>query len=90
MKLKPLTNKRMNRNQLLDKIEGIQYTNYTQFQGSNEADLHIREEIADLIEQECKAEVIGFLEWMASIQNGAGYTCTNEDFYNGFKEATKK
>jgi hypothetical protein len=79
----------MNREELLDKIEGIQYTNYTQFQGSNEADLHIREEIADLIEQEKKAEVIAFLEWMATMPNGIGYTCTNEDVYNDFKEVTK-
>lgn len=39
----------LNREDLMDKIEEIQLRNYRTFKGTNEADLMIREEIADLI-----------------------------------------
>ncbi len=39
----------MERHQLLDKIEQIQEANYSKFKGTNEAELHAREEITDLI-----------------------------------------
>jgi phage pi2 protein 07 len=42
----------MNRDQLLDKIEEITDKNYRTFRGTNEAELHTREELADLIEQQ--------------------------------------
>ena len=38
----------MDRSDLLDKIEEIQHKNYNFFRGTNEAELHTREEIADL------------------------------------------
>ena len=43
------TQKNMNRQDLLDKLQEIQDRNYNTFKGSNEADLMIREEIADLM-----------------------------------------
>lgn len=41
----------MKREEILDKIEAIQDKNYNEFNGSNEAELHIREDVADLIEE---------------------------------------
>ena len=40
----------MKREEILSKIEAIQDKNYNEFSGSNEAELHIREDVADLIE----------------------------------------
>ena len=45
----------MTREEILDKIEDIQDKNYNKFKGSNEAELHIREDVADLIEEMLKA-----------------------------------
>lgn len=41
----------MKREEILSKIEAIQERNYNEFKGSNEADLHIREDVADMIEE---------------------------------------
>lgn len=41
----------MERHKLIDKIWDIQTANEDKFMGGNEADLHTREEIADLIEE---------------------------------------
>lgn len=38
----------MERHELMAKLEEIQNSNYATFKGSNEADLHTREDIADL------------------------------------------
>lgn len=40
----------MKRDELMDAIQEIQDRNYNKFKGSNEAELHTREEIADLFE----------------------------------------
>jgi hypothetical protein len=42
----------MNREKLMEQIEEIQNRNYAKFKGSNEADLMVREEVADLFENE--------------------------------------
>lgn len=82
------TNNDMERHELLDKIEEITDRNYKTFRGTNEAELHTREEIADLIEQCKKDEVIRFMGyWFVS--NKEVDKLTNEKIYNRFKEATK-
>lgn len=45
----------MTREEILDKIEAIQERNYNEFKGSNEVELHIREDVADLIEEMLQA-----------------------------------
>jgi hypothetical protein len=76
----------MNREELLDKIEEITDKNYKTFRGTNEAELHTREEIADLIEQEKKAEVIAYMDYCFNLGVRAE---TAERWYEQFKEATK-
>jgi len=49
----------MNRSQLLDKIEEITDRNYRTFRGTNEAELHTREELADLM----RDELINYAKW---------------------------
>lgn len=67
----------MNRNELLDKIEIIQ-NNYL---GASQA-----KELADLIEQEKKAECIAFIRWdNTDVKNEF-----SESIYNDFKQATTK
>lgn len=41
----------MERHEILDKLEDIQTANYNRFVGTNESELHTREEIADFIEE---------------------------------------
>ena len=77
----------MNRNQLLDKIEEITDKNYRTFRGTNEAELHTREELADLIEQEKKAEVMDFLKWW--VKGTVFKNIDKQELYQQFKEATK-
>jgi ferritin len=68
----------MNREELLDKIEAIQNTSIGQSQTNK---------IADLIEQEKKAEVMDFLKWW--VKGTVFKNIDKQELYQQFKEATK-
>jgi ferritin len=68
----------MNREEILDKIEEIQNTSIGQSQTNK---------IADLIEQEKKAEVMDFLKWW--VKGTVFKNIDKQELYQQFKEATK-
>ena len=68
----------MNREEILDKIEEIQNTSIGQSQTNK---------IADLIEQEAKAEVMDFLKWW--VKGTVFKNIDKQELYQQFKEATK-
>jgi hypothetical protein len=50
--------------ELLDSIESIIDKNYATFMGSNEAELHAREDIVELFEEKARYEAILFARWI--------------------------